>query len=172
MFGSSLAVGIGAERELADVYLTRKVTIGALRSALASGLPAGCELVDLYDVWLGVPSLPALVVAADYRIRLDPGSPHAWEVASAANRLLERESIQRQRPKGMGQVRYDLRPLLGGIEVIAPGPPVVLRIQTRVDPQLGAGRPEEVLAALGDVIGRPCVSADTVRERLVLAGEA
>jgi radical SAM-linked protein len=170
-FGAPLAAGLAAERELADILLTRKVTIDAVRGALAARLPEGHELVDLFDVWLGAPPLAAQVVAADYRIRLVPESPDAWEVASAANRLLARESIQRQRPQGGGQVRYDLRPLLGGIDVRAPGPPVVMRVRTRFDPQLGAGRPEEVLAALGELIGRPCVAADTVRERLILGGE-
>jgi radical SAM-linked protein len=170
MFGASLAVGIAAQRELADIYLTSKVTIDVVRAAVAPRLPTGYELLELYDVWLGVPPLPAQVVGADYRICLAPGSPDGREVASAAKRLLARESLHRQRAKGTGQVRYDLRPLLAGIDV-EPGPPVVLRVRTRFDPQLGAGRPEEVLAALGDVIGQPCVAAETVRERLVLAGE-
>lgn len=171
MFGAPLAVGMAAEREMADIYLTRRCTIEMVRDALAARLPGGFELLELYDVWLGAPPLPAQVVAADYRIRLDPVGPAGWEVATAAKRLLARGEVLRERPKGTGKVRYDLRPLVGGIEVIEPGPPVTVRIRTRFDPQLGAGRPDEVLAALGDLIGRPCAAVAVVRERLVLAGD-
>ena len=52
-----------------------------------------------------------------------------------------------------------------------PGPPVVLRARTRFDPVLGTGRPEEVVAALGDAVGAPLVVASIVRERLILADE-
>ena len=56
---------------------------------------------------------------------------------------------------------------LESIEVGA-GPPVVLRVRTRFDPQLGNGRPEEVVAALADELGHDLVIDEIVRERLVL----
>jgi hypothetical protein len=40
-----------------------------------------------------------------------------------------------------------------------------------IDPNRGAGRPEEVLAALGDAIGEPLRPVRVVRERLVLVGD-
>ena len=76
-------------------------------------------------------------------------------------------SVFRTRDKGGSSVRYDLRPLLESIEVGA-GSPVVLRVRTRFDPQLGNGRPEEVVAALADELGHDLVIDDIVRERLVL----
>ena len=44
-------------------------------------------------------------------------------------------------------------------------------IRTRFDPVLGTGRPEEVVAALGERIEAPLVVGSSVRERLILADE-
>ena len=83
--------------------------------------------------------------------------------------MLAQSSVPRERSRGSGLVRYDLRPLLDDVRVLAPGPPVVLRIRTRFDPQLGTGRPDEVVAALAEVLGRPLVVDEIVRELVVLA---
>jgi len=53
------------------------------------------------------------------------------------------------------------------VAVVGDGAPLVVRIRTRFDPALGTGRPEEVVAALGDVLGRPLEIRSTVRERLL-----
>ena len=73
--------------------------------------------------------------------------------------------------KGGSTVRYDLRPLLVDVGVVEPGPPVVLRARTRFHPVLGTGRPEEVVAALGDAVGAQLDVTSIVRERLILAEE-
>jgi hypothetical protein len=75
---------------------------------------------------------------------------------------------------------YDLRPLLisirigGGDEgdgLKTPTEQLVVRLRTRIHPELGSGRPEEVLAALSDELGVALEAAETARERLVLADE-
>ena len=63
---------------------------------------------------------------------------------------------------------YDLRPLLADLAVLDPGPPVVIRARTRFDPVLGSGRPEEVIAALGEAAGVSLTVRSMVRERLVM----
>ena len=52
------------------------------------------------------------------------------------------------------------------------GPPVVLRIETRIHPERGSGRPEEVVGALADNLGQPLAPKAIARERLILADEA
>ena len=42
---------------------------------------------------------------------------------------------------------------------------------TRFDPELGSGRPEEVVAALGEVAGVELAVESMVRVRLILADE-
>jgi hypothetical protein len=127
--------------------------------------------VELGDVWLGAPALAGAVAGADYRATLasdtDPGPERLREGADA---LLAEPSLPRVREKGGRDVAYDLRPLLAGIGIVG-GPPTTLLIRVRFDPERGSGRPEEVLGALGERIGRTLTWEAIVRERLLLADE-
>jgi hypothetical protein len=134
-------------------------------------LPTGWRLVDLGDVWLAGPPLAGRVAAADYWISLGPDAPDAPVLASACELLLAASALPRERQKGDGMVRYDLRPLLVDVGVAAAGPPVVLRARTRFHPELGSGRPEEVVAALADAAGVALEIAFIERERLILADD-
>jgi hypothetical protein len=92
-------------------------------------------------------------------------------MAVAARGLLQARGLPRVRPKGDGSVAYDLRPLLADVSVDGSGGPPVVRVRTRIHPELGTGRPEEVIAALGDQLGRPVEVEAIVRERLILADD-
>jgi hypothetical protein len=131
-------------------------------------LPDGWRLVDLYDVWLGAPALAGQIVAADYRIAVSGGE--ARDLARAAQVLLAADHLPRERQKGTQSVTYDLRPLIADLEIVASGPPVVLRTRTRFHPELGTGRPSEVIGALAEAAGVPLSTGSVVRERLILAG--
>ena len=168
--GAPLPAGITAEGELAEIVLTEALPAWRVRDAIVGRLPVGWELVELYDVWLGSRALAGLVSSAVYRVVLD-SAPDPDALAAAAAGLLETDRLPRTRTKGASLVAYDLRPLLEEIRVLDPGPPVVLRVRTRVHPELGTGRPEEVLAALAERLGRPLAAASIVRERLVVADE-
>ena len=69
---------------------------------------------------------------------------------------------------------YDLRPLLVSIETDpaddgAGEETLLVRMRTReFHPELGSGRPEEVIAALAVALGSPLHPVATVRERVVL----
>jgi radical SAM-linked protein len=168
-FGAPLPLGIAAEAELIDLFLTDRLPTWHVREALSGRLPAGWSLVDLHDVWLAGPPLAGRVVAADYRIVLT-GAAHEANVDIAARRLLDAPELPRDRSRGSETVRYDLRPLIAELAVDA-GPPVVVRARTRFHPELGTGRPEEVLAALAEAAGRPLDPEVIVRERLILADD-
>jgi hypothetical protein len=122
-------------------------------------------------VWLAGPPLAGRVAAADYRVTLTTDASAEPDLSDrltlAGSTLLGARRIERQRRKGDGVVTYDLRPLLIDVRVVA-GDPVTIVTRTRLHPELGSGRPEEVVAALGDVIGRELPVASIVRERLVL----
>jgi radical SAM-linked protein len=171
VFGAPLPVGIAAERELADLFLAEVRPAHQVRAGLSAALPRGYELIDLFDVWLGAPSLASSVAGADYRVAVGGFDGPIAELEAGAGALLAARSLPRERKKGGGSVRYDLRPLLLDLAVAAPGPPPELRIRTRIDSSVGAGRPDEVVAALSDRVGRPLVVASTVRERLLLADD-
>lgn len=168
-FGAPVPAGIALERELADIVLTEMVPIWQVREALVGRLPQGWRLIDLYDVWLGAPALAGQVAAADYRI--DLGDVDEGAVRLAANALLAAERLPRERMKGGAPVPYDLRPLVADVSVIGVGPPRVLRMRTRFHPILGTGRPEEVVAALGDLAGVSLETRSVVRERVIIAEE-
>ena len=48
---------------------------------------------------------------------------------------------------------------------------VVVRLRTRIHPELGSGRPDEVIAALADDLGLPLEPLETIREGLVLGDD-
>ncbi len=166
-----LPIGMEAERELADLWLTRRVTIAAVRAAVQAALPAGLALVDLYDVWLGEPPLPGQVAAADYRVRIArPVDPSILERHGRA--LLAAAALPRERPKGERLIAYDLRPLLADVEPMAgPDGTTEIRVRVRHLADLGVGRPEEVVAALADQAGLELPIASIVRTTVLLAEE-
>src|SRR4029079_986432 len=89
-------------------------------------------------------------------------------VASVAA-LLAARTIPRIRVKGTVEKVYDLRPLLADARVEAENGGIVLAVRTRFDPELGSGRPEEVVAALADDTGRALTIGAITRTRLLLA---
>jgi radical SAM-linked protein len=168
-FGAPLPAGMAAEAELIDVVLTERWPTWRVRESVVDAMPSGWRLVDLYDVWLGGPPLAGQVVAADYRISL-AGLVDGGSLARAAGELLDAQEIPRERAKGAGVVRYDLRPLLIDLRADVGPPPTVL-VRTRFHHELGSGRPEPEIDALGDRLGSGLEVASIVRERLVLKGD-
>ena len=171
VWGAPLPSRMAAEQEPAEIMLSEALPVWRVREALAAAVPPGWRLVDLYDIWLGAPALAGQVTGAVYRVTLD-GEAGPDEIAAAATGLLEARELPRTRLKGGTTTTYDLRPLLADIEIVSAGPPVVLRVETRIHPERGSGRPEEVVAALGDRLGRPIATQSIVRERLILAERA
>ncbi len=169
-FGAPLPVGMPAEGELIDVVLGERWPVWRVRASLDGHVPAGWRLVDLYDVWLAGPPLAGRVAAADYRITLGDPTADSDAIRRGADDLLHADRLPRERSKGSGTVRYDLRPLLDDITV-EPGPPPIIRARTRFHPELGTGRPEEVVAAIGDRIGTALAVDTIVRERLLLVDD-
>ena len=166
-FGAALPVGMAAERELIDVVLVERWPLWRVRDALAGHLPEGWRLVELFDVWLAGPPLAGQVAAADYRIELE-ASPDPEILERAAAQILAAARLPRYREKGGRTVEYDLRPLLIGLE-LDHGPPATIRTRTRFHPELGTGRPEEVLATLAERADTVLSARSIVRERVVLA---
>ncbi len=191
---AALPLGIAGEREVVDLYLAERRTIAEVRAAVVDALPSGWELVDLHDAWVGAPAAPAAVVAADYRVVVAGAA--RWALEGAALALLEASSLPRERRREKRTTTYDLRPLLLDLSVRGGGAEgVTLAMRLRHAPD-AVGRPEEVVAALGDrtvlVAGEPAtalrsrpipplgelpapagplVVRSVVRERLIMAGD-
>jgi radical SAM-linked protein len=170
---AALPLGIAGEREIVDVMLAELLPGSVVRAAVEAGLPPTWKLVDIHDVWLGAPSAPAMVVAAEYRA-LVTGPPRA-ALEAAVMALLAARALPRERLREKRTTSYDLRPLLLDLAVRGAGVGGVsigLRLRHGVDV---VGRPEEVLAALAEPpappLGAPLATQEIVRERLVLADD-
>ena len=134
-------------------------------------LPEGWRLVDLYDVWLGAPAAGRPGRAADYRI--DAGGADATRTtrSSGSAALLAADRAPAGAPKGgddraattCGRSLVDVR---AWSTRARPWSSASGRGSTRCS---GTGRPEEVVAALGDALGPARGGRSVVRERL-LAG--
>ena len=170
-FGAPLPTGMAAAGELIDVVLTERWPAWRVREAVEPVVPPGWRLVEAGDVWLAGPPLAGRVAGADYLVTLaiDAGAEAelAPRLRDAAAALLAARRLERRRRKGDGEVTYDLRPLLLDVAVVD-GSPLAIRTRTRLHPELGSGRPEEVVGALGDFLGQELPIASLARERLVL----
>ena len=172
-FGAPLPAAIRGDAELADVFLLERRLGWQVREALAGRLPAGHHWVAAENVWLGAPALAGRVAAADWRVELG-SMPAAHELARlqvGARALLAAPELPRIRAKGGEEKRYDLRPLLADVAVETEGQLVAIRFRTRFLPELGSGRPEEVLAALGEAAGLVIDARTIARTRLLLSDD-
>jgi len=168
--GAPLPAGIATEGDLVDVLLTERWPIWRVRSTLSEALPDGWRLVALEDVWVGEPALAGQVAAADYRIVIGTGSAPD-EMSAACAQVLAARTLPRQRLKGDRVVAYDLRPLVVDVRLAGGDRPLTLVARTRYHPERGTGRPEELVAALADVLGEPVAIIDVTRTRLLRAEE-
>jgi len=164
--GAPLPTGCAAEAELLEFWLTALRPAWAVREGIESGLPAGHRLASLESIWLGAPALSGQIAAADYDVALD-GEVATPELRAAIERTLAAKTLPRERLKGGATKTFDLRPLIVGLEAGDTG----ITMRTRIHPELGTGRPDEVVAALGDALGKPLAIARTVRRRLLLADQ-
>jgi radical SAM-linked protein len=195
-FAAPAPLGMLAEGELIDVMLSQRRRIDEVRAAVTAAAPAGYRCVDLHDVWTGAPSLPSLVVAGDYRATMeaeDGRTVEASAVEAAATALLAAPRIEVHRSKGAGEVAVDIRPHIRALRVLAQGGAapahggrstsggasmpggggsIELWMRLRLGGEGGVGRPEEVIGALGERLGRRLVVGRLTRVRIVLADEA
>ncbi len=184
-FGAPLPAAARGEAELVEIWLLERLPLWRVREALSGMLPAGFRLIHAEDVWLGAPALPGQVAAADWAVTVtgvdDAGALDPERLSAAAAAVMESTSIVRTRGKPGAEKPYDLRPLLISLAVhgstggVAPERPasdrIQLRMRTRLDPERGTGRPEEVVGALADVAGIGLAVVDLVRTRLLLASD-
>ena len=169
--GAPLPARTAGQAELADIWLTDRVAAWRVREALSAACQAGTSWWRsrmcgwAHRRW-PVGSRPPTIASRS-------GATSPRDLYAACGRLMAAEHLIRERAKGGESESYDLRPLLMSIGLVgvvdAPdGGHLAVSIRTRIHPELGSGRPEEVLAALEDELGEALEPVATVRERLVL----
>ena len=143
-----LAVGATSEAEWLDVTLTERVDLAETIHGLTAELTPGLRILELRETQLKQPSLQSLLRAVSYDVVVpDPRSPDEWQ--DAIRDLLARDEIPWTQQRGKETKSYDLRPLILALDLgDACDGLVTLSMRLRND-ERGAGRPEQIVLALG-----------------------
>jgi radical SAM-linked protein len=156
-----LQLGATSEAELMDVYTVEPVTVQSFSTRLCRQLPPGLEIFQVVAVGLHLPALQAQLRFADYRVRVSATEESGVDLAIRTT--LAKESLPWQHQRDTGVKSYDHRPLIVSLNLASLENGVaVLDMRLRSD-AMGAGRPEQVVKALG--LDNPI---DIHRTRLVL----
>ncbi len=167
IFGAPLPLGMLAEHDLADLFVSERLTRRDMRLRLEAGMPRGYRLIDLRDEWVGAPALATELAAADYRLTLL--GAEAGRLRTASLELLGADALPRERRREKKVTAYDLRPLLLALEVreadqadeaVEGSERAGIWMRLRHSQDRGSGRPEEVVAALGDRLGLTVLGLD------------
>lgn len=152
---AALPVGVIGRAELLDLWLTEPLTPEEMLNRLRPVSPADLCLHDAAEVDPQAPALQARLRAAWYRATIGGREP-GESLRARVEALLELPALVRQRHHKGDWQTYDLRPLIEALQVEAQeaGPPI-LSMRLRASPE-GAGRPDQVLDALGLPLG-PCL---------------
>jgi radical SAM-linked protein len=145
---AALPVGVTGRSELLDLWLAELLPSQKVLDRLRPKLPPGLEVLRAEEVDLRAPSLQSQMRAADYRVVVHSREP-VEAIRIRVQTLLERSTVPRRRQhKGRWQT-YDLRPLVQSVAVErGESGEYILAMRLQASPQ-GAGRPDEVLDALG-----------------------
>jgi radical SAM-linked protein len=136
IFAAPLQLGMLAEHELADLYLSERMTAPRLRVRLEAGMPAGYRILDLHDVWTGAQAIAPQLAAADYRMTLLGVT--SSQLTEAVERFMRAASRPRIRQRERRTISYDLRPLVLDLLVVEPDPGAVAALGSRISSPSGA----------------------------------
>jgi len=161
-----LAVGVTSEAELMDVYLSRRMPPQALMMMAKRQLPAGFDVLDVWEVGLATPSLQSRLVYADYASQAGPAKSEQW-VKDAVSSLLQMKELPWHHSRGSEVHYYDLRALILDLWLVGwYGRLCTLGMRLRCGAG-GSGRPEQVVLAMGFSEYPQSIH----RTRLILEGE-
>ncbi|MCS7222743.1 MAG: TIGR03936 family radical SAM-associated protein [Anaerolineae bacterium] len=151
-FAAALPTGCFGRAEVADLWMEKAMPPQEVATRIRAELPSGIELLDVQEVDLQLPSLQALLRAADWRVAVDAADLPWEELEQRVRRILAADRLPRDRRRQPEQPArpYDLRPLIESLWLEGrdrDGWPV-LWMRLRAEPG-ATGRPDEVLDALG-----------------------
>ncbi len=142
-----LAVGVTSAGELIDVFLATRLTPLEFIREVSCQLPTGIELLDVQEVGLRGPSLQSELRAAEYEASL-PASLAEDDARAAVERFLAAECLPWEQTRDKEVRRYDIRALVQEMWLERGNGSPVVAMRLRADSG-GAGRPEQVIAAMG-----------------------
>lgn len=147
-FALPIPVGVSADEEVVDVEFNGPLGPEAFLTRLREQMPPGVVLLEAWLVRQEEPALPRLIRSADYTVvvetELDDDSMRESVAA-----LLARDSIPFEKTRNGKTKRLDLRPLIEEITVVSVANGEAELQMRLVSDNTRAGRPDDVLAALG-----------------------
>ena len=143
-----LALGVTSEAELMDIVLAKTASPHFFTGAVSKQLPPGIEILQVCLVAPTLPSLQSQVRYAEYKVELET-QKGPKEIESSLASLLSLEKLPWQHRRDTGIRNYDLRALIDDLWLLdGNGSNCTIGMRLRCDSS-GAGRPEQVAAALG-----------------------
>lgn len=139
---SALPLGFTSSCEMTDIWLEEEVALQEVQTALKKAAPPGIKIVEIEQVREGEPALQTQVAASEYQITL-------MDAAQRLDQRVEELLAQQSLPRVRRGKRYDLRPLVEELYLLADDDQCRPRLFLRMTSQPGAtGRPEELLSVL------------------------
>jgi radical SAM-linked protein len=142
-----LPLGVTSEAELMDLYIAQLLSAPSLTTRLKPELPMGLGIMQAFIVPLPLPSLQAQIRFAEYVVRVPATSQQSLSEAITA--LLALDSLPWQHQRDTGTKCYDLRPLVDDIKLLVFDHGLASMFMRLRHGSEGAGRPEQVVKALG-----------------------
>ncbi len=143
-----LPVGVTSAAEMMDVYLSRRMSSLTFVKGLSAQCPPGLSVLAAEEVPLSLPSLQSLVRSAEYEVTC-PTAVSTGAVRNSIQAFLDAETFPWEHRRDTGVRQYDLRPLVFNLTLEEWTPEgFKVSMHLRLDTQ-GAGRPDQVIAALG-----------------------
>ena len=144
-FASALPVGCTSDCELMDVVLSEPMDSSDVIARLAPTLPAGIAVTSVAEVPLNAPALQAELRWAEYVVTVEMDEAPE-QIEQKVQAFLAAPALPRER-RGKS---YDLRPLVLSLSAeVVRDSSVQIVMRLLADANVGTGRPDEVLAALG-----------------------
>ncbi len=137
-----LPLGMTAQAELTDIWLTQTIPTADIQTTLQKALPQGIIINQMVPIPLSDSALQTITVSAWYDIILNP-QMDLNQLEKDIHTLLNSSSVMRTRRNKT----YDLRPLIEELALSENGIPAA--IKTRLSAREGhTGRADELIAAL------------------------
>ena len=128
------------------MILARRRQPAELAERLSSHLPPGLDVRDVWEVGMGLPSLPSTIRWADYEVDLPATEA---DLAGAIASFLAKKQFPWEDSRGEKVRRYDLRSMVQELRVSEGNNEATrLIMRLRCDAS-GVGRPDQVVQALG-----------------------
>lgn len=140
-----LPLGFTAQNEIIDIWFAQDYALDDVREKLAVSFPEGIKIQSIESIDGQKKSVASSAIYADFKVTVDTAAVNVTDLKVSLERLLERQTIMRER----NDKQYDLRPLIFSIHIRKEmDGKCILDMRLSAHPST-TGRPDEVMKDLG-----------------------